>query len=170
MLYIYILYIQTDGDGDIWDSILWSKQTCGSFHVQLLVHHQGNNYTVDVFLGWLNLVAKELSSCIHEKPLFSKVVFFPPKKWPEHVWVKHKHALYLYICAGRKSSLDPRVLYCCVKGFNSPSLPMRTRFSCIFRGLFRPYLEGSKKNDKTLVVPWVLSHWGSKGRVYIVTF
>lgn len=37
-------------------------------HVQLLVYHQGNNYTVAMFLGWLNLVAKELSSCIHEKP------------------------------------------------------------------------------------------------------
>ena len=24
-----------------------------------------------------------------------------PQKWPEHVWVKHKHALYLYIFARR---------------------------------------------------------------------
>ena len=141
-----------DGDGDIWDSILWFKQTCGSFHVQLLVHHQGNNYTVAMFLGWLNLVAEELSSCIHEKPGFSKVVLFPPKEWPEHVWVKHKHALYL--CPQIIIPRPKGAIFGCVKGFNSPSLPMGTHFSRIFKGLFRPYFEGVKK--KTLIVPWVL--------------
>ena len=88
-----------------------------------------------------------------------------PPKWPEHVWVKHKHALYL--CPQIIIPRPKGAIFGCVKGFNSPSLPMGTHFSRIFKGLFRPYFEGVEKKNKTLI--GMLGSWGSKGRVYMFT-